>query len=64
MPEDEVQHNKKDLNIINLSSHILTKDEITVLKKDLSFCPNENLEKFELTKDLQLFAQKSILKSL
>lgn len=34
------------LNIINLSPYILSKDEITVLKKGQSFCPSKDLDKF------------------
>lgn len=59
---NETQYNT-DLNIVNLSSYKLTRDETTVLKRGLRFCPNENLDKFELTKDLQIFAWKLILRS-
>lgn len=54
----------KDLNVINLSSHILSEEEKLVLKKGLNFCPTHNLDKFELYKDLQLFVRKIILKKL
>lgn len=39
-------------------------DEIRVLKKGLHFCPNNNANKFEVFKDLQLFVRKLLLKSL
>lgn len=51
-----------DLSIINLSSHHLSKEEVSVLKKGLNFCPSQNLDKFEIYKDLQIFICKLILK--
>lgn len=56
--------NVTSLNIVNLSSPILSLDEVQVLHKGLSFCPNENLDKFEFVKDLQLFARKFILRNM
>lgn len=53
-----------DLNVINLSSYKLSLVETQVLARGLSFCPNQNLDKFEVIKDLQLFARKLILKQL
>lgn len=35
-----------------------------VLAHGLSFCPNEDLDKFKVIKDLQLFARKQIPKQL
>lgn len=51
------------LNIVNLSSYTLSSEEAQVLHKGLGFCPNENVDKFEFVKDLQLFARKLILKN-
>lgn len=37
---------------------------MSILRKGLNFCPNYNLDKFELYKDLQLFVRKIIKKKL
>lgn len=36
----------------------------TVLKRGLNFCPNKDLDRFEIYKDLQLFVCKLILKKI
>ena len=41
-----------------MTPYPLSKDELTVLKLGLSFCPNSNLDKYEVIKDLYLFARK------
>lgn len=51
------------LNIINLSSHLLTTDKISVLSKGFTFCPNNKLDTFEVIKDLHVYARKLLLKS-
>lgn len=58
------KHSIGKLNIINLSSHILTEAEEQVLSLGLSFCPNRSLDNFETVKDIFLFARKLLLKSL
>ncbi|XP_077118764.1 uncharacterized protein LOC143774874 [Ranitomeya variabilis] len=55
---------KKGLEVINLSSHTLTGDQITVLQKGLTFSPTNNFDVFTATKDVYLFARKLILKKL
>lgn len=52
------------MNIINLSSHILSAEERALLSKGLSFCPASNLNIFKVIKDLNLFARKLLLKSM
>lgn len=52
------------MNIINLSSHTLSLEETQILQRGLGFCPNENIDKFEFTKDLQLFARRLLLKNM
>lgn len=54
------EHNS-DLKTVNLSSHILTKDEITVLGLGLNFCPTPSFDKFKAAKDIILFARKLTL---
>lgn len=51
-------------NIINLSSYPLTADEISVLAKGLTFCPNRKINKFKTIKDLHLFTRKLQLQSM
>lgn len=53
-----------DLNVVNLSSYQLSEIEYSVLSKGLSFCPSQNLNKFEVIKDVQLFARNLILKQI
>lgn len=48
-------NNNKKLNIINLSSHLLTPAECHLLSSGLSFCP---LDIFETVKDINFFARK------
>lgn len=52
------------LNVINLSQQPLTNAEKEILGKGLSFCPSEDIDKFEAIKDIQLFARKLFLQQL
>lgn len=52
------------LNVMNLSSYQISTTETHILSKGLHFCPNHDLNKFEIYKDLQLFIRKLPLKSL
>lgn len=54
----------QDLNVVNVSTYFLSDLESQVLSRGLSFCPNQNINKFEAIKDLQLFARKLILKQM
>lgn len=49
------------MNIINLSSHLLADHETKLLSKGLEFCPTSSIDKFDLIKDLQMFACKLTL---
>lgn len=53
-----------NMDIINLSNHVLSNKERRLLSKGLSFCPDSNLDSFEAIKDVNLFARKVLLKSL
>ncbi|XP_077130999.1 uncharacterized protein LOC143808979 [Ranitomeya variabilis] len=50
--------------VINLSDHILTESQKLLLEKGLTFSPSSHLDKFEVVKDLHLFARKIILQKL
>lgn len=52
----ELETNK--LEVINLSQYQLSSDEKSVLELGLSFCPTQKGNKFELAKDVMLFARK------
>lgn len=52
------------LNVVNLSSYTLSNLETQVLAQRLSFRPNKDIDKFEVIKELQLFARKYILKQI
>ncbi|XP_073406989.1 uncharacterized protein [Dendrobates tinctorius] len=53
-----------NLQIINLSSYVLSDIEVSVLSKGLSFAPMGALDKFILTKDLYLFCRQLSFKML
>ncbi|XP_056413371.1 uncharacterized protein LOC130356211 isoform X2 [Hyla sarda] len=57
LPENQLQ-------IINLSSYILTETEKSVLARGLSFSPMNSVDRFDLTKDTYLFCRKLVLKLL
>lgn len=63
-PGSACTQNRNELDIINLSSHPLSQDEDRVLKLSLTFCPDENADKFELIKDLHVFARHLMYKVL
>ncbi|XP_073414454.1 uncharacterized protein [Dendrobates tinctorius] len=48
--------------VINLSSHILSNEQVELLEKGLSFSPSQQLDSFTVIKDVHLFARKLILK--
>lgn len=50
------------LEIINLSSVSLTDDQIYVLKLRLTFWPSTNIDRFQLVKDIHLFARRLLFK--
>lgn len=52
------------LDMVDLSSHIPTLEEILILSKCLTFCPNNKLGKFTVIKDLHLYTRKLLLKSM
>ncbi|XP_069599809.1 uncharacterized protein [Ranitomeya imitator] len=57
-----VTNDTGNLQIINLSSYILTDEEIRVLALGLSFSPMNRLDKFTLIKDVYLFCRKLVFK--
>lgn len=48
----------EELSVINLTPYPLSDDELIVLKLGLSFCPNANIDKYKVIKDLYLFTRK------
>lgn len=54
--------NTHNCNFVNLSSYSL--NEAETLACGLSFCPNQDMDSFKVTKDIQLFTRKLILKQL
>ncbi|XP_069616210.1 uncharacterized protein [Ranitomeya imitator] len=58
--------NRKDdsVKVINLSTHILTNAQESVLQKGLSFSPSSTIDTFTTIKDLHLFSRKLVLKKL
>lgn len=55
---DLITSDDSKLEDINLSSQPLSPTEIELLSLGLNFCPNSTSNKFELIKDLYLFARK------
>ena len=53
-----------NFQVVNLSSCELSVDQISVLELGLSFCPTQNIDAFELIKDINLFSRKLMLKIL
>lgn len=51
-------------DVVNLSSHPLIQHELEVLKRGLSFCPDKDMDVFDVIKDVNLFARKLLLKVL
>lgn len=56
--------NWETFDIINLSSHPLSGDESEVLHLGLTFSPDEEADRFQLIKDLHLFARRLMYKVL
>ncbi|XP_069611069.1 uncharacterized protein [Ranitomeya imitator] len=52
------------LQVINLSDHVLTSSQLSVLSRGLSFSPTNGFNFFTALKDLHLFSRKLILKKL
>ncbi|XP_073399760.1 uncharacterized protein [Dendrobates tinctorius] len=52
------------VEVINLSSHILTDAQTRVLQRGLTFSPSSDLDSFTAIKDLHLFSRKLVLKRL
>lgn len=50
--------------LLILSSYTLSSLQVQVLARGLSFCPNQDIDQFEVIKDLQLFTRKLILKQM
>ncbi|XP_077112960.1 uncharacterized protein LOC143768157 [Ranitomeya variabilis] len=50
--------------VVNLSSRVLTEEQINVLQRGLTFSPSNNLDPFTSVKDTHLFARKLVLKKL
>lgn len=48
--------------MINLSSHTLSAEQISVLKLGLTFCPTQRVDQFELIKDINLFSRRLMFK--
>ncbi|KAM4045380.1 uncharacterized protein ACNLHF_009208 [Anomaloglossus baeobatrachus] len=56
------QGGRNRLQVINLSSHVLSNDQLEVLSRGLTFSPVNNFDFFTALKDTHLFARKLILK--
>lgn len=50
--------------ILNLSSYTLTNDETNVLQLGLTFCPDTNVDRFKVIKDIHLFARRLLYKTI
>lgn len=73
-PEDENQNNTvtdpkekiskpiSDQSVMNISSHNLSQNEISVLSKGLTFTPNQRLDPFSLGQDIFSFARNLRIK--
>lgn len=53
---------QQQLNVIKLMDKTLSNDAKELLQLGLSFCPVQNLDKFTVIKDLNLFTRKLLLK--
>lgn len=53
---------ENELQVINLSSHIFSDNDISVLRKGLTFSPSAAYDTFTAIKDLHLFARKLLFK--
>ncbi|XP_069616530.1 uncharacterized protein [Ranitomeya imitator] len=53
-----------NLEVINLSGHVLSKSQEEVLKLGLTFVPTNGFDYFVAMKDLQLFLRKVVLRKL
>lgn len=49
------------MKIFNLSSHILSENEISVLSRGLSFCPTNKIDEYQLFVDLHKYIRKLTL---
>ncbi|XP_069588304.1 uncharacterized protein [Ranitomeya imitator] len=57
------QRNDK-MKVINLSKHVLSEMQMSILEKGLTFCPSYSLDAFTSVKYVHLFSRKIILKKL
>lgn len=58
------QSNPSDTNlkVINLSSHVFSDVDLSLLQKGLSFSPSDHFDNFSAVKDLHIFARSLIFK--
>lgn len=55
-------NNQSGFQVVNLLSCSLTDDQIRVFSLGLSFCQEQEVDSFEIIKDINLFAQKLMFK--
>ncbi|XP_073503969.1 uncharacterized protein [Phyllobates terribilis] len=60
-PSQSSNKNKSRMEVINLSTHVLSPAQIQVLEKGLTFSPTNTFDLFSVVKDLNLFARKLVL---
>lgn len=63
-PKITSRGDEEDLAVINLSDYTLNSHEISLLKKGLSLCLPQQIDTFEIKKDLNLFSRKLLLRTL
>lgn len=51
------KYDQDRFQVVNLSAHSLTEDQIRVLSLGLAFCPTQEVDSFEVIKDVQLFGR-------
>lgn len=57
-------HQEQDLKFINLSEFTLNQNHLKLLQKDLSFSPSNNMDEFEVFKDISFFLRKTLLRAI
>ncbi|XP_073416536.1 uncharacterized protein [Dendrobates tinctorius] len=60
--EESPNKGKRDMKVINLSTHVLSETDLCVLSKGLSFSPKTDFQLFTVIKDLHIFARALIYK--
>ncbi|KAM5135054.1 LOW QUALITY PROTEIN: NXPE family member 4-like [Mantella aurantiaca] len=63
LPQNRHTQENLNLDVINLSQHNLAQEESEVLSLGLTFCPNKNIDKFTIVKDIHLFDRKLTYKT-